>query len=116
MSSEPAPPLAETLVSPSGPPPHLLPPQRAPTQQPTDRVFEESLRDLLHQRLKLCVWIAVVGSFLMLTVTLVVWLVSGARSASETILGVVASVLFLVLGGMELLLLRGHPSVARLRA
>ena len=112
MSSEPDPPLAETLVSPSGPPSRLVPPQLAPTQQPTDRVFEESLRDLLHKRLKLCVWIVTVGAFLLLLVSVA----GGERSASETILGVVASVLFLVLGGMELLLLRGRPSVARLRA
>src|SRR3954469_9318188 len=107
MSSEPEP-LAETLVSPSGSPPRRLLPHSpqpeppAPTQLPTDRVFEESLRDLLHKRLRLCAWVGTTGAFLLLGVSLA----SGERGASNAILGQLASGLFFVLGLLGLLLLR----------
>src|SRR5688572_27644612 len=101
MSSEPDPPLAETLVSPSGPPARLLPPtEPTPTSPPTDRVFEESLRDLLHRRLKLCAWVGTTGAFLLLVVSLA----AGARGASNAILGLFAGGLVFVLGVVGLLL------------
>jgi eukaryotic-like serine/threonine-protein kinase len=103
-------PLAETLVSPAGPPARLLP-HSAEAPQSTDRVFEEATRDLLHRRLLLCARLSTIAALVLLGVSLA----SGGRGAPDAVLGLFANVSFCVLGVTALVLLRGRPSVARLR-
>src|SRR6266545_2202839 len=105
-------PLPETLASPSGPPPRLRPqPPPATTLLPTGRVFDDAVRDLLHQRLRFC---ARVG-FGMAAALLVVATTSDSGTAPGAAFGLMANVFFCTVAGAGLLLLRGRPSTARLR-
>jgi serine/threonine-protein kinase len=120
MTPDPDEQLAETRVS-ARPPARLLPPaEPAAPDSPvgaTSRDFEESLRALLQRRLRFCAAVGVAVAAALLTVSFG----GGDRAPGAALgrflkLGRAADTVFLAVGGASLILLRGRPSVARLRA
>src|SRR5262245_25799683 len=84
--------------------------ETAPPGDNTGRAFEESLRVLLHRRLRFCAWLVTICA----TVLIIASYVSGGRGALDERSGMFVYVAIGVVGLVGLVLLRGQPSLARL--
>jgi serine/threonine-protein kinase len=119
MTPDPESQLAETRVS-ARPPARLLPESPPAAEAPagqTSRDFEESLRALLQRRLRFCAAVGVAVACSLLAVSFGAGEhAPGAALGRFLKLGRVADTAFLAVGVASLILLRGRPGVARLRA
>jgi eukaryotic-like serine/threonine-protein kinase len=102
--------LTETRVSPAQPPARLLPETHL-SAGATDRSFDESLRALLHRRLRFCALVGTAGALVLIIQSVA----TGGRGAPGAALGLIANVAFFAVGATGLILLRGRPSLPQLR-
>lgn len=107
MNTTPDPQLTQTKLAATRPTTETAPPG-----DNTDRVFEESLRELLHRRLRFCAWLSTISAIVLIVASFLF----GGRGTLDETTGLFVYIAISIVGFVGIMLLRGRPSLTRLRA